>query len=1108
MKIQWAPRMIMTDRLFRLPVESQTKPQLEAKAFEQISVRFSPRDKAWMFYLRSPSDSGDYALRARDEAGNSSVIDLRVRTLHEVRRPFDDGGTTWPRRWPVGGPRESRKQRQTLLTDPPSASSTVDTDRLAFWTSQDDDSLWRHLPNAEVPRAHYVNVHQGCPICGTAIFATHGFYPWTRVHAPADLRSTCPSCDNRFPSNDLLADDFTTGDFVDDGFGYFDDDGHVFLFAASSRRELVGQYAGAIRLLTDYLRREGPDRPVARQLGLMLLRWSVEEIYIAAAPQFRHGPSQEIEQAWDGGQPDWAGMEDPIAALYRKGSLAYAIDVPMVTEALSHAYDTVWPLLRDDDEWTHRATAQGLELEDATAGVHLIEEALSCLMQTAIDGAALSNKPRTSLGVLTALRALDRDDAGDVMDWLYDHGPDRMRVFVTNNFTTDGAPPEATGGYNDTHTRGVFELQEQVDALRELQPNAYPSSLYPSVTDDPRLDRLVRSPHDMVLLDHVPFHFGDGGSAGVQQPLKERQTLKPLDETTLERAAVAGSQTAVDLLARQRRDEPGNPGTTFHDGVGIAILRTDGKPERAAAGIVYGDAPWHRHQDLFDVQLYAFDRPFLSDLGYPQSWAHVGAWEGNWATHNSVWSVVNEIEPLDLPFDTPWHYLKEIAGRGRLVRVLRTDGVQIVEVEARRWVFDAEQLRWVDPGIRYRRLLALVETDEEGIALVDLSRIQGGDDHWRLCRGLEGRFVQQGVEPQSQPGTLAGADFERGADGLRHGDHAGLAWMNEVAQIDAGGARGQWTSRHDEAARLDLHQLHVSEGTRLRTARSTAVMDSPDRSRYDYHTLAWQRAAQGTTCIDLVFEPHLGDPTLADAQTISSAGADEAAGVHLTTHAGRELSIYWSPDREPDEETRFEDDTSMQGPLALVETERALTVACDGLSVGGVQVTIPEPRQTGTITHLDRRRCTIDVQGLVGIHPHDRVVVNSQGRAHNYEVTAVDQIDGGVRLTLDMDSVHGRARIVSVDGERIELDFHLITRTATLMDTRLQRESDGNWRPIRHARNADGYTTSLEVGGAPGVDGALADNDWVQPGDWVAAVDYVVGDPVRWEPEITSVLKD
>ena len=40
------------------------------------------------------------------------------------------------------------------------------------------------------------------------------------------------------------------------------------------------------------------------------------------------------------------------------------------------------------------------------------------------------------------------------------------------------------------------------------------------------------------------------------------------------------------------------------------------------------------------------------------------------------------------------------------------------------------------------------------------------------------------------------------------------------------------------------------------------------------------------------------------------------------------------------------------------------------------------------------------------------------------------------------------------------------------------------------------------------MDGALADNDWIQPGDWVAAVDYVVGDPVRWEPEITSVLKD
>ena len=1107
--IQWAPRLIMTDRLFRLPVETSTEPRLEAEGFEQVAVRFSPRDRAWMFYMRSPSISGDYQLHATDTAGNSSSTNIRVRTLSEMRQPFDDEGTCWPRRWPVGAPWASQKKRQTLQDEP---VTDVNAEQVAWWTAQDDASLWRHLPNAENPRAHYVNVHQGCPACGPKIFAHGGFYPWSRIHAPTDMQSTCPACDAVFPSNDLLNDDFTSGDFVDDGFGYFDDEGHVFLFAASSRRELVAQYTGAIRLLDNHLRQLEPDRGITRQLGLMLLRWSAEEVYVGAAPQFRHGPSQEIERAWDGGQPDWAGMEDPIDALHRKGSLAYAIDVPGVTEVLSRAYDTAWPALAEDDEWIARAADLGLDLPDAQAGLLLIEEALSCLMQTAMDGAALANKPRTSVGVLTALRALDRDDATEVMDWLYDRGPDRLRVFITNNFTIDGAPPEATGGYNDTHTRGVFELQAEMDALRQLQPDAYPESKYPSITNDPRLDRLVRAPHDMILLDKVPFHFGDGGSAGVQQPLTESNSLRPLDSTTLERAAAAGSASAAAQLERESRDEPGAPGTTIHDGVGMAILRTDGTPERAAAGIVYGDAPWHRHQDLLDAQLYAFGRPFLSDLGYPQSWAHVGAWEGNWATHNSLWSVVEDIEPLELPFDTPWHFLKEIAGRGRLVRTLLAEGIQIVEVEAQRWVFDAKQLRWVDPGVRYRRLLALVETEEEGIALVDLSRIEGGDEHWRLCRGLEGRFVQQGVEPQSHPGTLAGVDVERGQE-PRHGDHAGLAWMNEVTQIDAGGTKGQWTSLHEETARLDLHQLHVSAGTVLRTARATAVMDAPDRSRYDYQALAWQRSnPQDTTCIDLVFEPHMAQPTLVEANTIGATiegtDAKDASGVHLVTRSGRDLSIYWSPSAAPDTETHFSDGTKLRGAMAVVEKDHAITIGCSGLSRSSKEVQIEHSRQTATIQTLDRQACTVDVTGLSGITVGDRVSVNPAGRAHNYAVTQVETLaHDRTRLTLDMASIHGRARVAAMDAARIDLDFHLITRTATLLHTRLQRESDGNWRPITHAFNLDAYTTTLDVGGAPGLDGALPDSQWLAVGDWVVAVDYVIGDPIRWEPTHASTLK-
>ena len=100
-----------------------------------------------------------------------------------------------------------------------------------------------------------------------------------------DLHSECPSCSSRFPSNDLTVGDFSREDYVDDGFGYFDTSGHIFLFAASSHRDLANLYISPIHMLTNRLRLSGFDVAIARQLGLMLLRYAVEEIYLAAVPQ-------------------------------------------------------------------------------------------------------------------------------------------------------------------------------------------------------------------------------------------------------------------------------------------------------------------------------------------------------------------------------------------------------------------------------------------------------------------------------------------------------------------------------------------------------------------------------------------------------------------------------------------------------------------------------------------------------------------------------------------------------------------------------------------------------------------------------------------------------
>ena len=104
-------------------------------------------------------------------------------------------------------------------------------------------------------------------------------------------------------------------------------------------------------------------------------------------------------------------------------------------------------------------------------GVQLVEEMLAVQLQCLMDGGGLSNFPRSSIGALVLLQALDRSDLEQPLEWLYDRSQERLRTFVSNNFFSDGTPPEATGGYNDTHSMGLFELEENLQRLRTLHPS-------------------------------------------------------------------------------------------------------------------------------------------------------------------------------------------------------------------------------------------------------------------------------------------------------------------------------------------------------------------------------------------------------------------------------------------------------------------------------------------------------------------------------------------------------------------------------------------------------------------------------------------------------------
>lgn len=1068
--IPWSPRMILTGRVFRLPVQAQnTTLDLEANEFEQIEHRWSERDSAYYFYLRTPNTPGDYTVTAKQN-GQTAQVTIQVRTLTQLRQPFEFNNAQWPRRWPVGQTYTSTKTRQTLQDDPQNAP---DDKTLNWWTSQTDETLYKQLPLAEIPRAHFVNAHQGSPTVGTAVFRHGGFYPWKRNHLPSDFKSICPVSGDVFPSNNLMDEDYHSGQYPDDGYGYFDEDGNIFLFAATYARDQMRAFGRGIGVLTDALRQNWND-DTARTLGLMLLRYAFEECYVAAVPQFRYGPSKGVEEPWDWGQPDWATKENPIEALARMGTLRYSIDTPYLAETVALAYDTLWPFLQKDTSLIERAKALDIPVESSEDVIQLLEEMLASLLQCILDRGASSNLPRESQGALSLLRALDRPDAQDVMDWLYDDGPDTLRVFTQNNFFPDGFPPESTGGYNSIHINGVFDVEDQIRKFRALHPTSYTESAYPSLMSDARAPRIAQASHEVTMGGKTFFQFGDGSAPGSSsqlggQPGQPNSLVigpncfhAPQQPSTIKHAVAFTDHPILKEIDQAiEQNQHRQIGTTIHDSVGIAILRTSEAPERAAMGVVYGDTTGHRHRDLLDVQLFAFGRPYFTDLGYPQSWASIGVWEAHWATHNSIWGVI------EAEHDT------RVAGRGRLVRSLLIDGVQALDIEANRW--SLKEGIWAKTPVTYRRLLALVETDDNGIALVDLSRIWGGVQHWRICRGIEGAFHANELNFTSQTGTVAGPEIQRGEiEKCQHPDDTALAYMDNVQTAEPPKAwQGHWQSRIESQVGLDVHQVNISDNTEFLTARATAMMGTPEESSYNFSTALWRRKPSSeteATHVDLVFEPHTGNPTLQSVENI--AQDSNTSAVRLTTKKGRQIDIHWSP--------------SENGGITVSNNKKIFTLGTSPID------TTQSQKHTRTIQALDRDACTIDIEPIDNLSVGDVININPQ-RGHMYQIENIENISQTQqRLTLNVTSLLGRCQILSIQDKSLHLKYHVMARTGNLNNTHLTTDDDTKNQRIVSANNTDRQTTTVLV--AEDISKIYQVNNWVQ------IVDYVIGDAVTFEP--------
>ena len=143
----------------------------------------------------------------------------------------------------------------------------------SFFEPMTDEQVFSFLPSWNLPRQCYSA--WPCPSCGEKIYEKSAFYPWQHA-ARGTFKAVCPLCRKAFPTNDITRDDFTSGDYPDDGWG-FDPTGR------RDRKQIAGwvgfhnhhamwQSTGAElkRLGERYLLLD--DEPAAHKAALLLAR--------------------------------------------------------------------------------------------------------------------------------------------------------------------------------------------------------------------------------------------------------------------------------------------------------------------------------------------------------------------------------------------------------------------------------------------------------------------------------------------------------------------------------------------------------------------------------------------------------------------------------------------------------------------------------------------------------------------------------------------------------------------------------------------------------------------------------------------------------------------
>ncbi|MBN1292726.1 MAG: heparinase II/III family protein [Candidatus Latescibacteria bacterium] len=575
-----------------------------------------------------------------------------------------------------------------------------------------DEQVFFNLPSWDIPRQCYSD--WPCPFCGEKIYSVSGFYPWKRDNEyPFKLQ--CPLCNNFFPTNDFFHDDFTSGEFPDDGWGWNFGSGerkdNAGFIAHYNHHNIWREFGDKVhRLALRYLL--FGDEDAAHKTAVLLSRMA----YVYPGMNMR----------WQQVKP---GYLRPGRLLLDGNWERNQILVPVC-----RSYDAIFDYIEKDTalvEFLHRRDTAINTPDDVKALIdtYLIQVFGWDWMQRELSGGNMGAREEdmAQFAVCANMGAMSDRWIEELFTHAYNSGSN-VGGFddetLINTTTREGPVCIAALGYAYDYLIPKSDMAEILSKVNSPvwhdRSNLYDPLQYPKFRAE--FDTWI----DFIVAGQFRPGYGDsGGVYGAKFPNGLPESLCSMYKRAYSRWPTnkiaraiyrSGKQIPdlfepdvwadIDSQVQQAGPEPLLESRVM-DGVGFVFLESRSYEtileNRAGITIRYGYGRGHHHQDNLNIEMFSGGLSVAPELGYP-TWTHPMGNTSHVAHHNTGM------------IDRSPQYNGSIS-HGDLELFSSAPEASFADVSSQPDGF---------PNNVYRRAVCLANAPEGNVYLVDILRMAGG----------------------------------------------------------------------------------------------------------------------------------------------------------------------------------------------------------------------------------------------------------------------------------------------------------------------------------------------------------------------------------------------